>query len=410
MFFGGQGGFPFNNGPNNSNVDNKKFYELLGVEKDAEDSQIKKAYKKKAMEHHPDRGGDAEIFKEISKAYEVLIDKEKRNIYDQMGEEGLSNNGMNSSSANDIFSHFFNGGDDGPFGGGMGGPFGRRQSQQKRTTDDVGHHLEVDLKDLYLGKKKILKLNRKKVVKTGETIVNKTCSECDGKGHVIEIRRMGPMIQQVQRQCPKCNGKGKIVTGKKLVNEATTIELDIEKGMKEGDRIIKYGMADEDLHLEPGNLVFIIRETNNNKFERKGNHLITKKDILLCDALCGCEFTFTHMDNSKFLVSNDNIVKHNNLYTILDKGMPVRNRPGEFGNLYIQFNIIYPEYNHITPEVRATLKNLLPNNKDSIPNKNELENTMLMEQEMPMNFNEQNMNDDDDDEHGHQEGVNCQQQ
>ena len=67
MFFGGQGGgFPFhNNGPNNANVDNKKFYELLGVEKDAEESQIKKAYKKKAMQHHPDRGGDAETFKEI---------------------------------------------------------------------------------------------------------------------------------------------------------------------------------------------------------------------------------------------------------------------------------------------------------------------------------------------------------
>ena len=403
MFFGGQGGFPFNNGPNNENVDNKKFYELLGVEKDAEESQIKKAYKKKAMQHHPDRGGDAETFKEISKAYEVLVDKEKRNIYDQMGEEGLSNNGMNSSSANDIFSHFFNNG-----GGGGGDPFGRRQSQQQRTTDDVGHHLEVDLKDLYLGKKKILKLNRKKVVKTGEPIVNETCNECDGRGHVVEVRRMGPMIQQMQRQCPKCNGKGNIVTGKKIVNEVTTIELDIEKGMKEGDRIIKYGMADEDLHLEPGNLVFIIKESNNNKFERKDNHLITKKDILLCDALCGCEFTFTHMDNSKFLVSNDNIVKPNNLYTILDKGMPIRNKPGEFGNLYIQFNIIYPEYNHITAEVRTTLKNILPNNNDIISNKNELENTVLMEQEMPVNFTEQNMDDDD---HGpQQDGVNCQQQ
>lgn len=409
MFFGGQGGFPFqNNGPNNTNVDNKKFYELLGVEKDAEESQIKKAYKKKAMQHHPDRGGDAEIFKEISKAYEVLVDKEKRNIYDQMGEEGLSNNGMNFSSANDIFSHFFNGGDDdGPFGG-MGGPFGRRQRQQKKTTDDVGHHLEVDLKDLYLGKKKILKLNRKKVIETGEPIVNEPCKQCDGRGHVVEVRRMGPMIQQVQRQCPKCNGIGNIVKGKKIVNETTTIELDIERGMKEGDKIIKYGMADEDLHLEPGNLVFIIKETNNKQFERKGKHLITKKNILLCDALCGCEFTFTHMDNSKFLVSNDNIVKHNNLYTILDKGMPIRNKPNEFGNLYIQFNIIYPEYNHITSEVRATLKNILPNNKDSIPNKNELENTILMEQEMPIQFEEHPM---DDGEHGYQqEGVNCQQQ
>ena len=410
MFFGGQGGFPFHNNGPNANVDNNKFYDLLDVKKDADESQIKKAYKKSAMKHHPDRGGDAETFKKISEAYEVLVDKDKRNIYDQMGEEGLSNNGMNSSSANDIFSQFFNN-EDGPFGGGgmggMGGPFGRSQRQQKTTTDDVGHHLEVDLKDLYLGKKKILKLNRKKVVKTGEPIVNEQCNDCDGRGHVVEVRRMGPMIQQVQRQCPKCNGRGNIVTGKKLVTETTTIELDIERGMKEGDQIIKYGMADEDLHLEPGNLVFIIKESNNTKFERKGNHLITKKDILLCDALCGCEFTFTHMDNSKFLVSNDNIVKPNNLYTILDKGMPVRNNPLEFGNLYIQFNIIYPEYNHITTEVRSVLKNILPNNTDIIQNKSELDTSMLMEQEMPVNYNDNNMDDDDG---SHQQGVNCQQQ
>ena len=402
MFFGGQGGFPFhnNNGPNN-NVDNSKFYNLLGVEKNANENEIKKAYKKKAMKHHPDRGGDEETFKEISKAYEVLVDKEKRNLYDQMGEEGLSNS--NFSSANDIFSMFFDN-DDGPFGG---NPFGRqRHRQQKTSTDDVVHQIQVDLKDLYLGKKKVLRLNRKKVVTTGEEVSNIQCSECDGRGIVIEVIRMGPMIQQSQRQCNVCNGTGQIVKGKKLVSESTTIELDIEKGMKEGDKIVKYGMADESLHLEAGNLIFIIKEVNSTNFERKGNHLVTKQDILLCDALCGCEFKLNHIDDSQIVVSSDTIIKHNSLYTILDKGMPLHNNPYDFGNLYIQFNIIYPEYNHITPEVRNTLKSLLPNNKEPIHNKEQLENAVLMEQETPINYRQ---GDDDDDDDGRQQ-VNCQQQ
>merc|ERR1711934_1308306 len=108
MFFGG--GFPFENmgGPDMGppkNVDNSKYYNLLGVQKDATESDIKKSYKKNALKFHPDRpDGDAEKFKEMSKADETLVNKEKREIYDKYGEEGLSENNMNFSSAEDIFS------------------------------------------------------------------------------------------------------------------------------------------------------------------------------------------------------------------------------------------------------------------------------------------------------------------
>ena len=91
---------------NGRNVDNTKFYNLLGVEKNADTEQIKKAYRKKAMQHHPDRGGDEETFKEISRSYEVLSDPQKREIYDQAGEEGLNGNHMDSQSADDIFNMF----------------------------------------------------------------------------------------------------------------------------------------------------------------------------------------------------------------------------------------------------------------------------------------------------------------
>ena len=97
----------FNQG--NKKVDNNKFYNSLGVQKNASNDEIKKAYRKKAMEHHPDRGGNEETFKEISKCYEVLSDERKRELYDRVGEEGLNGN-TEFQSPNDIFNMFFNNG------------------------------------------------------------------------------------------------------------------------------------------------------------------------------------------------------------------------------------------------------------------------------------------------------------
>ena len=95
-------------------MSNSKFYNLLGISKDASSSQIKKGYRKMAMKEHPDKGGDEEKFKEIAQAYEVLSDPEKRELYDKYGEDGLKSQGMNFSSATDIFSMFFGGGGGSP--------------------------------------------------------------------------------------------------------------------------------------------------------------------------------------------------------------------------------------------------------------------------------------------------------
>ena len=404
MFFGG----------NRQNVDNSKFYDLLGVNKDASTDDIKKAYKKNALKHHPDRGGDENKFKELSKAYEVLVDDNKRQMYDQMGEEGLSNN-MNFQSPDDIFSMFFGGDGGGPFGGGGGpfggggGPFRNNRRQTKDTTDDVVYPIKVSLKDLYLGKTKTLKIKRNKAVDTGEGYSKVKCQECDGKGACIEIRQMGPMIQQIQRTCENCSGTGTIIKGKKIVQETKNVEIQIEKGMKEGDKIVKPGIGDETLNLKAGNLILILKENNEgNKFQRNGNHLITTQDILLCDALCGYEFVFKHIDDSNILIKSDNIIKNNGLYVVIDKGMPIRDNPIDCGNLYIKFNIIYPVYNNITPDIRNKLREMLPNNYN--PNMEQqcenMEQSILMEQEMT---NESHYESNDDHFEQHQ-NVQCNQQ
>jgi DnaJ family protein A protein 2 len=152
------GGFPFEEmggmpggrrGPPRE-VDNKKYYDLLGVDKNATYDQIKKAYRKLAIKHHPDKGGDPEKFKEITNAYETLSDKDKRELYDQYGEEGVKQGG--GGGHGDIFSQMF--------GGGMGGGM-RRQGPSKGKS--VQHQIKVTLEEIYKGKTSKIAVNRDRI-------------------------------------------------------------------------------------------------------------------------------------------------------------------------------------------------------------------------------------------------------
>ncbi|PON84388.1 Terminal organelle assembly protein [Trema orientale] len=145
--------------------DNTKYYEILGVSKTASQDDLKKAYRKAAIKNHPDKGGDPEKFKELAQAYEVLSDPEKREIYDQYGEDALKE-GMGGGGGGhdpfDIFQSFFGGS---PFGGG-GSSRGRRQ----RRGEDVIHPLKVSLEDLYNGTSKKLSLSRNPDTVTGDIV------------------------------------------------------------------------------------------------------------------------------------------------------------------------------------------------------------------------------------------------
>ena len=152
---GHPGGFPgghpgMRRGGPRKEVDNSKFYELLGVDKKAQPNQIKKAYHKKALKEHPDKGGDPEKFKEITNAYEVLMDKEKREIYDEHGEEGLKEGGGGRGGA-DIFEAMFGG----------GGRGGRQRGPQKGKS--VQHAVKVTLEEIYNGKTTKIAVNRDRI-------------------------------------------------------------------------------------------------------------------------------------------------------------------------------------------------------------------------------------------------------
>ena len=249
---GGRGGRGGAGGGGGGEVDTQKFYDLLGCTKEANDADIKKAFRKAAMTHHPDKGGDPEKFKEISKAYEVLSDPEKKQLYDEYGEEGLEGGGGGGGAAGmDIFDLF---------GGGMFGGGGGRdpRSRGKAKGEDVVFPLKVTLEDLYNGTSKKLRLTKNIICvqcggKGGKG--EGTCRDCKGQGVRIVIRQLGPgMIQQMQTACGACKGTGSMIAekdrckkcnGDKTTKEKKTLEVFITKGMRHSEKITFNGEADE---------------------------------------------------------------------------------------------------------------------------------------------------------------------
>merc|ERR1719162_1910434 len=278
---GGKGG-----GRGSTNADTTKFYKLLEVEKDASDADIKKAYRKLAVKHHPDKGGDPEKFKEVTRAYEVLSDSEKRAKYDRFGEEGLEDGG-GGGDPSDIFEAFFG-------GGGRGG----RQKQRRPKTKDVVQPLKVTLEQLYGGATKKMAITRQVIDKKKGV---QKCSACDGRGVKVEVVRMGPMIQQMQSQCNACGGEGKAF---KTKQEREVLEVAITKGSPDGHKVPFREMADEHPDADTGDVIFVLKQQEHAEFKRKGADLYIERNISLVEALCGFEMIVTHLDGRKLLVKS----------------------------------------------------------------------------------------------------------
>ena len=268
------------------------------------------------MKYHPDKNPNAgERFKEISHAYEVLSDEQKRNIYDQYGEEGLSGEGpgMGAGSAEELFAQFFGGG----LGGGIFGDRGASQPRGPRKGRDLVHALKVTLEDLYKGK--VSKLALQKTVlcpkckgKGGKEGSIKTCKGCNGTGQKIVMRQMGPMIQRFQALCPDCNGEGEIIPakdkckechGKKVTNERKVLNVHVDKGMQEGQRITFTGEADQAPNTIPGDVIFVIETKEHDRFQRKGDDLFYHAKIDLLTALAGGQIAVEHLDERVLLVN-----------------------------------------------------------------------------------------------------------
>jgi len=357
-----------------------KFYDLLGVPPTATQEEITKGYRKMAMKFHPDRNPDAgDKFKEISHAYDVLSDPEKRQMYDRYGEEGLNEGGPGFHSAEDLFSSFFGGG--GGFFGGMGGMGGGRRGP--RRGEDLVHALDVSLEDLYNGKTTKLSL-RKNVICTeckGKGGKNpdsvRTCDSCRGSGVKVTLRQFGPgMVQQLQSVCPKCRGEGEVMKesdrctkckGNKVMQEKKVLEIFIEKGMTHKQKIVFHGEGDQEPDVIAGDVVIVLDEQEHDVFKRDGADLIMSKEITLLEALCGFSFTIKHLDGRTLLVKSNpgDVVKPGDVKEIPGEGMPMHKRPFDKGVLIIKFNVVFPE--SVSPDAARILETALPKQRRELP-------------------------------------------
>lgn len=353
-----------------------KLYDILQLSPDAPEAEVKKQYKKLARQYHPDKAGPEfeEKFKEIQFANEVLSDPQKRDIYDKYGPRGLEEHG-GAGGMEDILEHIFGGGGGGAggmFGGGMfggmggfgpfgmmGGGGGGRRRPQRRRGEDMVHPLRVTLEDLFNGKLSKLKLKKKIICNAckgagGKSGAVQSCTGCNGQGIKISIQPLGPgMVQQVQRVCPDCGGEGEQIdpknrckkcNGKKVCEDTKILEVQVDKGMKDNQKITFRGEGDQQPGVEPGDVIIVLQCAEHEKFERKGDDLYYKMDIGLTEALCGFKIPLQQLDKRELLVTNTpgKIIESGCTRCIFGEGMPMHRNPFERGNLFIKFNVLFP--------------------------------------------------------------------
>jgi len=331
------------------------YYSLLGVHKEASAKQIKKAYRDLSLKWHPDKNPDnkevaEQKFMEISNAYEILSNADKRKIYDQYGEEGLKNSGGSDSGFNfkNPFDIFFEQG-----GFNFGGDRGNKQ--QANRGQDLVIPLQVTLKDLYLGR--VYQVSHKRQVLcskcrgTGaehEHSIEK-CHVCKGSGTRVVTQQLGPgFITQTQTTCNHCGGKGNIIKsvcphckGKKVEKGEEQITVRIEQGMQDGHRIVFDQQNDENPNTVPGDLVFVLSQVPNQDFTRQGNNLHCSLTITLLEALTGFTKEIKHLDGRPVTIQRTEVTIPGQTLMIKEKGMPIFESYSH-GDLYVLITVLFP--------------------------------------------------------------------
>lgn len=348
------------------------YYDILGVDKNASEDEIKKAYRKKAKKYHPDKNPDnpdeaREKFKEISEAYEVLADEEKRKRYDRYGKSGVENqfgeggfswsNFSHRNDVEDIFSEFFGGGRRGGFEDLFGDLFGRRNGRrrQKRRGSDLKATMQIDLHDVKEGTEKTLKIRHKvqcdKCGGSGSKSGNRrTCPKCEGRGEVKQVKRRG--IQQLIRvsECPKCNGSGSIVEdpcekckGKGVVDKQETITIDIPPGAEDRDRLRIQGKGDAaEGGVPPGDLYIVLRVKPHDKFNRRGSNLYYETPISMTQAALGDKIKVPTLNGKIELEIPPGTQDGTNL-RLDGKGLPKKGREDIHGDEIVKVEVKIPE-------------------------------------------------------------------
>ena len=343
-------------------ADKRDYYEVLGVDKNADEKEIKKAYRKLAMKYHPDvseEEGSEEKFKEISEAYAVLSDSEKRQRYDQFGHAGMEGFTAEDFYQNVNFEDIFQGFDIGNifdlfgFGGGSRTRGGRTGPQRG---SDIYTEVQITLKEAFDGCEKEIKITRSEICPTCNGSKSKpghdpkTCPTCNGTGQIKEVSNtfLGQMMNV--RPCRECGGTGKIITdpcekchGKGNIRKTKTIKLEIPEGVDEGNhlRVSGEGNAGEAPGLE-GDLIVSVHIKRNKLFEREGDHLYYEQQISFPQAALGDVISIPTIEGKQVEFKITPGTQSGTVFKLRGQGMNSV-RHSARGNLYVTVTVVVPK-------------------------------------------------------------------
>jgi len=336
-------------------VSKRDYYEVLGVERTCSEVELKAAFRKLAMQHHPDRNpGDTECehkFKELNEAYDVLKDGDKRAAYDRFGHAAFEQGGMGGghgfsadfgSAFADIFEGIF-----GMPGGGRGGRSGGRE-----RGSDLRYNMEITLEDAFEGKTAQVRIPTSVTCEgcsgTGAKAGTKptTCSTCGGMGKI----RHAQGFFTLERTCPACQGRGQVIEdpckacgGAGRVTRERTLSVNIPAGVEDGTRIRLAGEGEAGLRGgPPGDLYIFLSLAPHEFFQRDGADLHCRVPISMVTAALGGDFEVPAIDGSKAKVKVPGGTQTGRRFRLSGKGMPVL-RSKQSGDMYVQVSVETPQ-------------------------------------------------------------------
>ena len=337
----------------------RDYYEILGVERDADAATIKKAYRKLAVKFHPDKNpGDKEAeekFKELGEAYEALSDEDKRAAYDRYGHSAFQGPGGGGGGGfhdpMDIFSQIFGGSFGGGFDDIFGGGGGRRRRDGKQRGSDLRYDLEISLEEAAKGVEKELEIERNIPCETCKSTGSKssggvkTCSSCGGQG--VVARQAGIFIQQVT--CPECRGTGQIIEdpcgdcgGEGRVERESRIKLRIPAGVDTGTRLRSSGNGDAGVRGgTSGDLYVFLHVAEHDVFEREGPDLHCEVPLPFAVAALGGELNVPTLDGQSSIKIPKG-TQGGTTFRLRDKGMPSLSNKGRKGDLHVSVHVEVP--------------------------------------------------------------------
>lgn len=337
----------------------KNYYEILGVEKKASTDDIKKAFRKLAQKHHPDKGGDEAKFKEITEAYAILADDKKRREYDSYGQTFAGGAGPQGFGGFDPsqFSGFGQGGVEfdlsdlfGGFGDIFGGQGGGKRAKRGR---DISIDVEISFKDSVFGTKRSVLLTKVgkcdtcegKGAKPGTQMEN--CTTCNGAGRIHETRDSVLGAFTSVRTCPQCEGAGKIpkekcaaCAGRGVLRKEMEIKLEIPAGIDNGEMIRMPGQGEAVKAGMSGDLYVKVHVKPHAVFRKEGLNLIMTMPVKLTDALLGTSVSVTTLEDKVLDVKIPVMTKTEEILRVRGKGVK---QDGVEGDLLIHLNATLPK-------------------------------------------------------------------